>query len=641
MAGRGSQQTEPFPLLDPAPRTPSSAVATSGQTRTSDSDNLNNPVRSYPSPYPYRGPRASLSPKTDKHSFLRAEPRPLTGAAAMADIRRQRQQQQKDVDANKKDSPPTSPNPAASALHALMSFPGMSRASDAPTPTNLSEPMRKAAEHLTVPIMHTGESSQPSPVSLASYGGHEGGATAAAPAMTATTNGPSRSSRMLAEPSEMSEDPQDYLDAGRAYTAPSSANTGPKAFSYPGPMSADSRETGHRTGSGSSSKRHKCPYCSTDFTRHHNLKSHLLTHSQEKPYVCRTCQSRFRRLHDLKRHEKLHTGERPHTCEKCGRGFARGDALARHNKGPGGCAGRRSSFGGDGDSRLDEDGMEIDYDDDAEDDQEDESPGAQARRGSEPSRKRAHVETPHDAARNVYRDHSSTYPPPASRPSRSAMGPPSNVLPSSSNVTTPGEQSTHVSPAGVGMSLQSFSTPSLALGQTSLTASPKPLSPRQQDQHRLSIDEATHLRNRSPSLTQQFQQHHYGRGSGQNTPPIPAHMPPQNGSQLPSLPAIHSDAMRLGHQTRLPLGPPGPSMLQHQLPPGPASGSNPGSYSSHTRSSGGSMREIVGGSEQDIWSYVRSLEQRFSRMQDEYELRMARMQEELINLKQHIGSSSR
>ncbi|KAF7505891.1 hypothetical protein GJ744_012426 [Endocarpon pusillum] len=92
-----------------------------------------------------------------------------------------------------------------------------------------------------------------------------------------------------------------------------------------------------------STRKHKCPYCSMDFTRHHNLKSHLLIHAHEKPYICSTCQSTFRRLHNLKRHTKLHTTERPHICSQCGRRFARGDALARHQKGPGGCPGTRSS----------------------------------------------------------------------------------------------------------------------------------------------------------------------------------------------------------------------------------------------------------------------------------------------------------
>jgi len=103
-------------------------------------------------------------------------------------------------------------------------------------------------------------------------------------------------------------------------------------------------------------KKHKCPYCETEFTRYHNLKSHLLTHSQDKPYSCQTCLMRFRRLHDLKRHKKLHTGERPHICPTCDRKFARAEALERHSK-PNGCSGRRLStgnFGGDDDfERLD------------------------------------------------------------------------------------------------------------------------------------------------------------------------------------------------------------------------------------------------------------------------------------------------
>ncbi|KAI5805359.1 hypothetical protein DFH27DRAFT_609171 [Peziza echinospora] len=110
--------------------------------------------------------------------------------------------------------------------------------------------------------------------------------------------------------------------------------------------------------------KHVCHHCNQNFTRHHNLKSHLLTHSHEKPFPCQQCTARFRRLHDLKRHSKLHTGERPHTCEKCGRKFARGDALARHARGEGGCAGRRTSIGGmmDGDTMMGGDGTDGDED---------------------------------------------------------------------------------------------------------------------------------------------------------------------------------------------------------------------------------------------------------------------------------------
>lgn len=85
-------------------------------------------------------------------------------------------------------------------------------------------------------------------------------------------------------------------------------------------------------------KKYPCPHCPQTFTRQHNLKSHLLIHSQEKKFTCDTCSSKFRRIHDLKRHLKLHTGERPYICRKCGRRFARGDALIRHTKASVTCA---------------------------------------------------------------------------------------------------------------------------------------------------------------------------------------------------------------------------------------------------------------------------------------------------------------
>lgn len=136
----------------------------------------------------------------------------------------------------------------------------------------------------------------------------------------------------------------------------------------PGSMSMDpvvTSKVGAESLHGSTSKspnakKHKCGYCGSEFTRHHNLKSHLLLHSQEKPYSCIICDQKFRRLHDLKRHVKLHsTGQEPVRCPKCGRAFAREDVLRRHSRVSGGCAGRRdaeseqNSYGIGGDGIMD------------------------------------------------------------------------------------------------------------------------------------------------------------------------------------------------------------------------------------------------------------------------------------------------
>lgn len=146
------------------------------------------------------------------------------------------------------------------------------------------------------------------------------------------------------------KDPQVSLDPQRAVRQepdPGESRSD-EALMYPSSLldthSGFSRDSESK--SPSSTKMHQCPYCSTMFTRHHNLKSHLLTHIREKPYYCDVCDSRFRRLYDLKNHLKLHRGERPHTCPKCHRSFARGDALARHSRYAGACVGREKESEG-------------------------------------------------------------------------------------------------------------------------------------------------------------------------------------------------------------------------------------------------------------------------------------------------------
>lgn len=251
-----------------------------------------------------------------------------------------------------------SPNPAA----VVFANP-VSRASDAPAQQETSAPSQKVLGNIAsaANAMDTSGSATIAPIA----GSNE--PTGEPATSTATTAGPSSSTTdpSLLQPSRdgnaqfpLSVQPLRAGSASEQLSATTPTTPGFSATTPTTPFSPSATTPGGTRG------KHTCHHCNQTFTRHHNLKSHLLTHSHEKPFLCQTCQARFRRLHDLKRHSKLHTGERPHVCPKCTRKFARGDALARHARAEGGCAGRRSSMAGvseDGSMGMaggDEDGME-------------------------------------------------------------------------------------------------------------------------------------------------------------------------------------------------------------------------------------------------------------------------------------------
>ncbi|KAB8336934.1 hypothetical protein FH972_021239 [Carpinus fangiana] len=574
------------------------------------------------------------SPKSLKRGLSAAfEPPTLTGAAALADEKRRAEDAEEQARIKPPPPPPpqarsndTSPNPVMASINALRNGLGISqpfsRPSDAASATTSSSRPALPSITSTTTTAEPMSIDQPQTTSPTSMSSADGLGSKAATALNMR--------------------PDDGKPDGSSYASTNEERPNRAlAMTYPGPLQPEPQGGPQRQMSlptpGSSSKspnkKHKCPHCSTEFTRHHNLKSHLLTHSQEKPYACSTCHSRFRRLHDLKRHNKLHTGERPHTCDRCGRRFARGDALARHNKGPGGCAGRRSSMDEDyieGESGYG-DGMEgVVY-------QDEPAPGqSQAdfeRRKSEPGNRQrlANTQTQSEAGSSPFRQHSSTYPGPGSMASQNR-----------NQFAQPLPSPQHLTPSGGGASSYSaqLNNGPGVLVPGGMTESPKPLSPGQTDSRRLSAaNDPSYFRGRSPSHPQHYQPAPYSRGAGRGTPPV----------QLPP-PIQHSHAPQLPPLDRLAGGP----SIKTSGPYAPVgSASNPGSASSAHQSSGSSLRELYGVSgphapaDANLYEHVKSLQAQVAQLKEDnaiserhYETKIARLADENRELRAQLTAQN-
>ncbi|KAI0009735.1 hypothetical protein F4779DRAFT_580465 [Xylariaceae sp. FL0662B] len=562
---------------EPSPASPSSALAALHQELSSPSK------------------AARIIGVSSRHS-----PPPLTAAVAIEDERRKEEEQYKLQVSG------ASENPAYRAQSALMSASAlaMSRPQDAPPPPG--DVQSTAPPSDSIPISSAPDSeprpdiSPQSATSLGSLGGGAPGPVSTSPGPMDLDGRNDRAGFGTQPPAQMEE----RGGASLSYPGilpPTSNMPAPPARGMSMPMTPNQPAIPRSP----NSKKHKCPFCETEFTRHHNLKSHLLTHSQEKPYVCQTCNMRFRRLHDLKRHTKLHTGEKPHVCPKCDRKFARGDALARHSKGPGGCVGRRSSLG----SFLGEDDVEgashiegdtsamtgVVYD------------GANEAEMTEEERR--HLNLPGIKAQHVQGANTGRlYPPNVDRGS------------GSSNAShTPG---TSISSLPIGSG-----NPAM-YPQSTMTESPKPLSPSGLQSH----DSANINRQRSPSLTTQFQQQHFGRHQSDRhvTPGYTAADAAKYAVSAASAQGIvaASQSASVGSGQQVPAGV-GAGHSRTSSGPGQNGGS------------GDSSSNNIFATDQGIWAYIHNLEEQVRQLNERVQAMEAteRSQEDKITyLTNELGS---